>query len=213
MLPGLTETKTRIVASTLNGNYAALGAGVYADGFHPNPGSFSNKPIVELVNSTVSGNFATVSGGGIASIQGSTVTADNSTIAYNGSDIDHSGGGSGGGVFQSSGATATLSDSIVAANTHGATGDGANCAGTVGFTETVLGNQPGTACTPSGTYLGTDSPLIGSLADNGGPTQTVKLLSGSPAIGYAAGCPKRDQRGKLRPANCDAGAFENKPKR
>jgi hypothetical protein len=211
MLPGLTETKTRIIASTLNGNYASLGAGVYADGFHPNPASFNNKPIVELVNSTVSGNFARVSGGGIASIQGSTVTADNSTITYNIADTDHMGGGSGGGVFQSSGATATLSDSIVAANSHGATGDGANCAGAVGFAHTVLANQPGTACTPSGTFLATDSPLIQGLADNGGPTQTVKLQSGSPAIGYADGCPKRDQRGKRRPADCDSGAFENDP--
>ena len=53
------------------------------------------------------------------------------------------------------------------------------------------------------------SALIGPLADNGGPTKTIKLLTLSPALGYALDCPKTDQRGVNRPNNgCDSGAFE-----
>jgi hypothetical protein len=55
-------------------------------------------------------------------------------------------------------------------------------------------------------------PLLGPLADNGGPTLTHALLAGSPAIDAAvdAACPPRDQRGVLRPAGagCDVGSVE-----
>jgi hypothetical protein len=55
-------------------------------------------------------------------------------------------------------------------------------------------------------------PLLGPLADNGGPTRTLALLRGSPAIdaGDDAACPPTDQRGVTRPfgAHCDIGAFE-----
>jgi CSLREA domain-containing protein len=61
-------------------------------------------------------------------------------------------------------------------------------------------------------------PLLGPLADNGGPTPTHRLLPGSPAIDHALGafCPGMDQRGRPRltdgdgngVAACDAGAYE-----
>jgi hypothetical protein len=55
-------------------------------------------------------------------------------------------------------------------------------------------------------------PLVGPLADNGGPTRTLALLSGSPAIDAVNDehCPPTDQRGVSRPfgAHCDIGAFE-----
>lgn len=58
----------------------------------------------------------------------------------------------------------------------------------------------------------TNSPLLGPLADNGGPTQTMALLEGSPAIDAATGGtpPSVDQRGLGRPAGTapDVGAFE-----
>lgn len=54
-------------------------------------------------------------------------------------------------------------------------------------------------------------PLLGALADNGGPTQTRALNAGSPALnnGNDAACPGTDQRGVLRnQGGCDIGAYE-----
>jgi hypothetical protein len=55
--------------------------------------------------------------------------------------------------------------------------------------------------------------MLGTLADNGGPTWTQALLPGSPAIGAATSCPATDQRGYPRPATgpCDIGAYESTP--
>lgn len=56
------------------------------------------------------------------------------------------------------------------------------------------------------------NPQLGPLADNGGPTPTMALLLGSPAIdaGFSAGAPVIDQRGIARPQGSavDIGAFE-----
>ena len=68
------------------------------------------------------------------------------------------------------------------------------------------------------TDLPQTNPLLGPLADNGGPTPTHALLEGSPAIdaGDNTECPVTDQRGVVRPrdgnsdgnAVCDIGAYE-----
>jgi hypothetical protein len=59
------------------------------------------------------------------------------------------------------------------------------------------------------------NPHVGGLADNGGPTQTMALQTGSPAIdaGTNTGCPGTDQRGVARPQGsaCDIGAYEVAP--
>ncbi len=55
-------------------------------------------------------------------------------------------------------------------------------------------------------------PKLGPLADNGGPTWTMALLPGSPAIdaGNTSLAPATDQRGLPRPVGlaADIGAFE-----
>ena len=51
-------------------------------------------------------------------------------------------------------------------------------------------------------------PLLGDLADNGGPTPTMALGAGSPAIDFASGCPETDQTGAARVGACDSGAVE-----
>ena len=70
--------------------------------------------------------------------------------------------------------------------------------------------------------LNNTDPKLGQLGNHGGPTQTIPLLSGSPAIdaGNPNGCTdghghllKTDQRGKPRPdkedtGGCDMGAYE-----
>jgi predicted outer membrane repeat protein len=65
------------------------------------------------------------------------------------------------------------------------------------------------SCTPTITA----DPLLGTLADNGGETETMALPQGSPALdaGDNATCASVDQRGRGRPYNatCDIGAFES----
>jgi hypothetical protein len=70
--------------------------------------------------------------------------------------------------------------------------------------------------------LNNTDPKLGPVGDYGGPTKTIRLLSGSPAIdaGNPQGCTdgkgkllKIDQRGKPRPdhedtGGCDMGAYE-----
>jgi hypothetical protein len=60
--------------------------------------------------------------------------------------------------------------------------------------------------------LSDTNPLLEELADNGGPTETMALQPGSPAIDAAdsSACPATDQRGVSRPqgAGCDIGAVE-----
>ena len=60
--------------------------------------------------------------------------------------------------------------------------------------------------------LANTDPLLGPLADNGGPTLTIALLPGSPAIDAGRVVPgvTADQRGVPRPQGAapDIGAFE-----
>jgi hypothetical protein len=75
----------------------------------------------------------------------------------------------------------------------------------VGLTNAVSGDQVGSGGSPV-------DPLVGALADNGGPTFTHALLTNSPAIdaGDNAGITATEQRGLLRlvGAAVDIGAFE-----
>ena len=90
--------------------------------------------------------------------------------------------------------------------------------GQVAFTSggyNVLQDQ---SCTPAATDQVAANAGLGSLADNGGPTRTIELLTGSAAIDAIPagtnGCGTTittDQRGYVRPAGaaCDTGAFES----
>ena len=70
------------------------------------------------------------------------------------------------------------------------------------------GCPAGSTCT----NIITTDPLLGTLGNYGGFTQTIPLLAGSSAIdtGNDAVCPATDQRGVTRPqgAHCDIGAYE-----
>lgn len=64
----------------------------------------------------------------------------------------------------------------------------------------------GAPCAPGVTAA---DPLLGELADNGGPTKTILPGSGSPALGLGMNCPPTDQRGNSRPSSgCALGAVE-----
>ncbi|MDR4488210.1 MAG: choice-of-anchor Q domain-containing protein [Nitrospirales bacterium] len=145
-----------------------------------------------MLNSTISGNIATSNGGGI--FARSSVTITNSTIAFNSAS-------SGGGIDKSGGGSVSLKNTILASNTGG------NASSAL----TSLGNNIDSDGTAGlGDPLDGVNPLLGALADNGGSTQTHALLGGSPAIdaGTSSGAPSVDQRGALRDANVDIGAFE-----
>jgi hypothetical protein len=51
-------------------------------------------------------------------------------------------------------------------------------------------------------------PRLAAPANNGGPTRTMALQAGSPAINAGSGCSPADQRGAPRVGTCDIGAFE-----
>jgi hypothetical protein len=218
-------TDVAIRASTISSNIANhKGAGILADG-----SSFwgPEEPTVQLLNSTVAGNTAvdltgdvgTREGGGIMVDNAAAVTLDNTTVAHNraGDVVEE---GIGGGIYQHSGGVLNWGDTLVALNFVGHLGSvtanhpGAECAGSLAGLDdgNLIKFQSGTACSFTGTSpTGINNANIGNLADNGGPTETVALLSGSGAIGRAASCPKKDQRGKPRPTiDCDTGAFERK---
>jgi hypothetical protein len=167
-------------------------------------------------NSTVSGNNVNSGdphGGGI--VNTGTVSINNSTISGN-SATAGSFNGSGGGIFNFTGSTVTLQNSIVANNPKG--GDCSGAMNSNGYNlssdDTCNFNGPGD--------LNNTDPKLGTLGNRGGPTQTIPLLAGSPAIdsGNPSGCTdgqghrlKTDQRGMPRPnredaGGCDRGAYE-----
>jgi hypothetical protein len=60
--------------------------------------------------------------------------------------------------------------------------------------------------------VGVDPALATALADNGGPTQTLAPIPGSPVLGAGGTCSVTvDQRGEPRHTPCDIGAFESQP--
>ena len=178
-------------SSTVSGNSSGSGGGIFKD--------FGGS--VSLSNSTVSGNTATAGGGIFIFGHIGTLTLNNSTVSDNTATA-------GGGIFNDF-STATLKNTIVANNTSG------DCSGTI----TSAGHnliEDTSGCTivgdTTGNITGSD-PLLGPLADNGGPTLTHALLPGSPAIDAVPGADctlATDQRGVARPQGpaCDIGAFE-----
>ncbi len=99
-------------------------------------------------------------------------------------------------------------------NTILASNSPSNCIGIITDAGHNLSSENSCAFTGVGSLNSTD-PMLGPLADNGGPTLTMALLPGSPAIdaGDDAAAPSTDQRGFPRPvgAASDIGAYECNP--
>ncbi len=180
---------------------------------------FNLAGVVTISNSTISGNTAqggsggnngSGMGGGLFNRNG-TVTITNATIASN---VVTGGSPNGGGIVNlGDGATATLTlngtivaDSTVATNDFvGTTSNGGT--NTTSGSGNLIEAQSGFA----GTVVSSADPILAALADNGGPTATHALTSGSPAIDAAGDSGLADdQRGVIRPRglNDDIGAFE-----
>ena len=189
---------------------------------------------VTLSNSTINGNQATESGGGL--YNGGTMTVNNSTVAGN-----SAAGTSGGGIYNSPYGTLSLTNATIAYNYSGQNGGGLLNAGTTTMTNTIvalntdgLDQTPGDAddiYTTGGTTTATYS-LIGyssnsgvtsaggnilnpgtvglsTLGNNGGLTETIALLSGSPALDAGGGSfLSADQHGNSRGETPDIGAYQ-----
>jgi hypothetical protein len=223
--PGVLTLKN----STLSGNSAS-----YYGGGLENAGGGT----VTIIGSTISGNSASVFGGGVINGAGP-MTIVNSTIANN------TAGYKGGGLF-AEGATAlinvtiagnssswgggvysfvlTLKNSILADN-H-AFAQGGNCILENPIVSAGHNVSDDGTCALSG--MGDSNNVAAGLAaaglqDNGGPTQTIALVTASPALNGVPVAPTNyctladgttpivtDARGVYRPQGsaCDVGAYE-----
>jgi hypothetical protein len=108
-----------------------------------------------------------------------------------------------------------LEGSILALNSS--SGQAKNCFGDVTSAgHNLLGTAAGCTFSKKPTDQINKDPKLGLLASNGGPTRTLALLNGSPAINKIPTSECRvqfDQRGVKRPQGpaCDEGSFERKP--
>lgn len=182
------HTEVAGVTFSRNTSSFAGGAGIWHHG-----------GVLNVENSTFFRNSAPTSfseGGGLLNSGGGSVVVTNATFSENeagiGNDIHNRDG------------IVTLRNSIVANSSP----SGGNCGGVVLDGGSNL-SWPDTTC-PG---LNQD-PLLDpvGLQDNGGPTETIALMPGSPAIDFALVCPPpvEDQRGVPRPQGpaCDSGAYE-----
>jgi hypothetical protein len=167
-----------------------------------------------IENSTFHGNVARQALGGAMSI-GTTapVTIVNSTIVGNSAPGPVAFVG---GIVVGSPNALTLRNVILAFNTGGNLFNPWNISRQVAGSHVIQWpryRQPPMG-QPEPMAVATDhqwaDPLVAAPAPNGGPTWTMALLPGSPAVdaGTSTGAPATDQRGMARQAAPDIGAFE-----
>lgn len=198
-----------VTGSTISGNMAAHGGG--ANFYYTND-------TITLRNTTISGNVGGPHGGaidndvinGILNIENSTIV-DNTAQTYAG--VPNFGG------------QIYIHNSILANNTGGDIGDGVSSyynenthgAGPVvdfNIRHSLIEDTGNASFTDEGGNLTETDPLLGPLADNGGPTQTHLPQPGSPVIDAGdpnfLPPPETDQRGNPRVVGgvVDMGAVE-----
>ena len=230
------NTTLKVTNTTFSGNTASeQGGGIWL-AKHPAG--------IELTNTTFSNNTATNSnGGGITLGDNSKLNITNSTITGNKVAGAYSLGGGimvssgethitnstiasnyaewqGGGIVNINNAPVTLANTLIANNKANNGGNNWNITNNCFKTPmTNWGNNlqfpaPEAEDVDCVSGIRTADPKLGSLADNGGSTQTMRLLPGSAAINAASSsaCPSTDQRGAKRSqgGSCDIGAFESK---
>ncbi len=201
-----------------------------------NGGGIFNFNTATITNSTISGNSVSTNGNGGGISTWFSLTLTNSTVVGNNAET-------GGGVFNLGTLTATnVTLSENAAVTGGGIYNGIvtpEMAGTFNYSNTIIANSTSgadcyndgvinininnlvenNAALPNqcGTPVLIDDPKLGPLGNNGGVTQTMSLLTGSPAIdaGDDTVCAAElvnnsSQNGVTRPQgnHCDIGAFE-----
>jgi hypothetical protein len=195
-----------VVNSTLDHNSADVGGGIY------------NRGTLWLINSTLTGNTATLAEGGGVENSGS-LTVVNSTLTGNTANF-------GGGIDNTG--TLVLRNALVAGNTAQVTGPDVNqlAGSSLSASNSLISSTGGNSIdlSPnSGNILASPGSLgLAPLGNYGGPTQTIALLPGSPAIGAGNSALAvdatshqlvTDQRGQTHATNVqdDIGAFQTEP--
>ena len=161
--------------STLSGNRANFGAGVFN-----NSNSTST-----ISNSTFSANKATTLGGGFNNFgTNGIVTLTNSTLSGNSA----RGTSDGGGIYNSGGCTLNIANTIIANSTVINSSSLINDYDGTGTVNLISPSTAANNLVSQGSFIWATTKTsaeinLGTLANNGGPTQTLALLNGSAAIG------------------------------
>jgi S-layer homology domain. len=188
-----TTCNATIANSTFSTNTSANSGGAITADNDTNP--------VVITNSTFYGNSAPA-GGGVANLGRLNIT--NGTFSNNNSS-------NGGAVRNGLGGVLSLRNSILANSTSGVDCIKSNTTPAVENINNLI-ETTGAGAESCGTSLLSSDPMLDSLTNNGGSTQTMALRASSPAInaGDDASCPSTDQRGVTRPqgSHCDIGAYE-----
>lgn len=196
--------------SLISGNSAAGGRG----------GGISNSTdgILTINNSTLTGN-STLYGGGAIYGTGQ-IVINQSTITNNLAALG------GGGIYLYSGSYVSLSGTIVSGNSATVgfadiAGDTAQDPAAITADSSLLGDVDPFFTVNGSNNISSTNPMVGALADNGGPTKTMALLDGSPAIDAGPNPVasfvgnESDQRGlpwvRVYGNSVDIGAFEVQP--
>lgn len=194
----LNQDSALLTDVTFDSNFADNGGGMENQGLGP--------AAATLINVTFSGNGASL--GGALFVSNGTESLTNVTFSGNTGSAACALGGS---TICNLGGTVIFKNTIVANSLSGA-----NCYNGGTFIDNGHNLESGNSCGFSAAHhdLINIDPLLGPLQNNGGYTDTLALLKGSPAInkGTNTGCPAKDQRGHVRitatDPTCDIGAYE-----
>jgi hypothetical protein len=194
-------------------------------------GIYNYSGTLTLKGCTLSGNRADYSGGGVYNSSAGTLTLENCSLSGNtagtGGGIDNAGtltlesctlsgnraDSKGGGIGNYDSGTHTgVHNSIIAGNSGGDVdyvSGSSNSFVSQGHNLIGSGNAIG-VFNQAGDLVKVSDPKLGTLADNGGPTPTMALLAGSPALNAGDTTLVTDQRGLSRPQGAadDIGAYE-----
>ena len=194
-----------LAGDTFANNSASSGGAVEGDG--------GNSNTINVVNCTFVDNSATTAGAAL-SVNSPSLVLTNTTIVEN-RDVT-------GGAVEASGRT-TLNNTIVSSNLA-PDGTPADISVAVTGSNNLIGTggSGGLVNGVNGNIVGVADPKLGPLGNYGGPTQTIPLLPGSPALDAGSnalavdgsGNPlTTDQRGLPRIFNgtVDIGAYEAQP--